>query len=85
MAKQIPSSFIYPILAAFRALVTVQDGEATWIQDPIEVWAEQKERLASTVVEEAKKSQNPTKMGKQKSLWEQCYQRLVIAMLSKKL
>lgn len=82
-SKQIPSSFIYPILAAFRALVKVEDGKAFWVEDPIAVWHEQKDKLVATVCGEAKQIQNPTKMGKQKSLWEQCYQRLMIARLTK--
>jgi hypothetical protein len=81
--KQIPSSFIYPLLAAFRALVKVENDKAYWTDNPLAVWDQQKERLATTIVDEAKRLQNPTKMGKQKSLWEQCYQRLMIARLTK--
>lgn len=82
VTKQIPSAFVYPILAAFRALVKVGDRGAEWLDDPFKVWEAQKNKLAESVGEEAKKLQNPNKMGKQKSLWEQCYRDILIARLT---
>lgn len=82
VTKQIPSSFIYPLLAAFRALIKVEGETATWLDDPFKVWENQKSKLADSVGDEAKKLQNPNKMGKQKSLWEQCYRDLLIARLT---
>lgn len=81
---QIPSAFIYPVLAAFRALVKIENGKAVWQESPRKVWNAQKVHLAESIGEEAKKLQNPNKMGKQKSLWEQCYRDLLIAQLTAK-
>jgi len=84
-AVQIPSSFIYPILASFRSLVQVEAGEVSWVADPIEVWGNHKKKLADSIGLAAKQLQNPNKMGKQKSLWETCYRDLLVARLTQQL
>jgi hypothetical protein len=79
---QIPAPFIYPVLAAFRSLIKVENGKAVWIQDPRSAWERQKGNLASSIGEAAKKHQNPNRMGKEKSLWETCYRDLLVARLT---
>jgi hypothetical protein len=71
----IPSSFIYPCLAAFRSIVKVGgDGRFCWAADPFSffdggVGAE----LALRTVERAVKTSNPNEVGKDKGFWEQLY------------
>lgn len=69
----IPSGFIYPILAAFRALVRVDNKDVRWLKDPVEVWSKLKVRLASDVGGSARELKNPNKLGKHTTTWRLCY------------
>lgn len=69
----IPSGFVYPALAAFRALVRVEDGKASWKADPFKVYAALREELISKIVDTAKRTKNPNDMGKDPDFWEVCY------------
>lgn len=76
---RIPSGFIYPILAAFRNLVRVKDGKCEWKTDPIALFNELKEELATTVGKQALAFQNPNKLGKDDATWKMCYQTIELA------
>jgi len=81
----IPSGFIYPTLAAFRPLVRVEGGKASWKDDPFKVYAKLREELISKVVDTAKRTKNPNEMGKNPDFWGVCYAMVEREVLVRKL
>lgn len=77
----IPSSFIYPILASFRALVEVTDGECSWKASPVSFFNKHKSELVGRLVEQALVFRNPNKLGKEKTVWQSCYDYVVLTSL----
>ncbi|HCC83522.1 TPA: hypothetical protein DEP96_01590 [Candidatus Uhrbacteria bacterium] len=73
---RITSGFIYPILASFRPLVEIKDGKATWKIEPQVVFDRLKNELVVMIGEQAKKIGNPNQLGKDKSIWSNCYLRV---------
>ncbi len=69
----IPGSFIYPVLAAFRPLIQVEDGRATWKKDPIKFYEDVKDELIQRLGDQALEIRNPNKLGKDKATWRSCY------------
>jgi hypothetical protein len=69
----IPNGFIYPTLAAFRSLVQVKNGKASWKEDPFKIYRSVREELADQVAETAKRMRNPNEMGKDPGFWSNCY------------
>lgn len=73
----VPGGFVYPILGAFRALLTEKNGNYRWAEglDPV---AELKNglgiQLATILGNFALESQNPSKVGKSPNVWQSCYQ-----------
>lgn len=70
---RIPSGFIYPILAAFRNLVEINNGKCTWKSDPIKLFEDLKIDLAKRIVGAAKDAKNPNMLGKNPASWQSCY------------
>lgn len=84
----VPDGFIYPILAAFRALLVIdKDGSYAWGtgKDPIDLLdSKLGADLARTVGNYALQQQNPTKTGKFGPVWQSCYQAVEIYHLKAK-
>jgi hypothetical protein len=81
----LPSGFIFPALAAFRALVKVVDGKAQWRDDPMRVYESLKTDLVKRVVESAIRDGNPNDTGKNVDLWGVCYSMVEREVLVRKL
>lgn len=75
MDYQITAGLIYPMVAAFRALVEEDNnGNYIWVEDPIKVWEEIKEKLVMNTIEMSRSlGNNPQSAGKNTSLWAQNY------------
>jgi hypothetical protein len=81
----LPSGFIYPALAAFRPLVKVENGKASWKDAPLKVYAGLREELVSKVIDTAKRTGNPNEMGKNPDFWGVCYAMVDREVLVRKL
>lgn len=81
----IPSGFIYPTLAGFRALVLVEGEKVSWKDNPFKVYESIKEELAKKVAETAKRTGNPNQMGKDPNFWQICYSTVEREVLTRKL
>lgn len=77
----IPSSFVYPILASFRALVKVADNGCSWKASPVSFFNKHKSELVGRLVEQALVFRNPNKLGKEKTVWQSCYDYVVLTSL----
>ncbi len=82
---RIPNGFIYPVLAAFRNLIKIEDGKCQWKTDPIRFFEEYKEDLAKIVGKQALGFSNPNKLGKDEATWTMCYQTIELATLRRNL
>ncbi len=82
---QIPSAFIYPLLAAFRALLKSDQGKCSWVIDPIKFYDSIKVELAERIVDQAMTVRNPNKMGKDKATWGRCYDLVRLSVLERNL
>jgi hypothetical protein len=82
---RIPSGFIYPVLAAFRNLVEVENNRCHWKCDPISFFDDLAEELASTVGKQAMEFKNPNKLGKDEATWKMCYQAVELATFRRNL
>ena len=81
----IPSSFVYPILASFRALVDVSEDKCSWKASPISFFNKHKSELVGRLVEQALVFRNPNKLGKEKTVWQSCYDCVVLTSLKSSL
>jgi hypothetical protein len=72
----IPSSFILPILASFRNLVEIKDGLCKWKTDPILMFHEMKTELVTRVIDHLKEAKSANKLGKNKHVWQSCYDKV---------
>lgn len=72
---QISQGLLFPIVAAFRALVKEdKDGRLSWEIDPIDVWNEIKSKLVNNTIEMSRSlGNNPQSAGKSSTLWSQNY------------
>lgn len=77
----IPSAFIYPVLAAFRNLVEVKGGTCSWVIPPVEFFHENQVELVRQLCDQALVFRNPTKLGKEKTVWQLCYYCVAMALL----
>ena len=82
---KIPSAFIYPALAAFRSLLSVNESGVSWKDNPIKFYDSTKVELSQRIVEQATGIQNPTKMGKDKATWGRCYDLIKLEVLERSL
>lgn len=88
---KIPAAMKYPILAAFRAFVEMnpETGDYQWAAgiDPLEMLSPDSElgaQIADRVGASIRETRNPSKTGRDKSLWENCYQAARIMYLERK-
>jgi len=82
----IPAGFVYPVLAAFRALLAEKAGRYAWGKgvDPLTLLKGQLgETLADTIGNFALDARNPSKTGKSPLVWQACYQAAQVAYLSR--
>lgn len=72
---QITQGFIFPILAAFRALIEIQsDNTLNWSVPPLTVWEKIKTKLVNNTIEMSRQlGHNPQSTGKSSALWLQNY------------
>jgi len=77
--------FVYPALAAFRALVNVEGDRATWKDDPIRVYGMIRNELTKKVVGSALRTKNPNETGKNVDLWGICYSMVEREVLTRKI
>jgi hypothetical protein len=73
---RVPDGYVYPILAAFRALLrTTRNGEVEWTRDPVRAWqGPLGKSLVSTVVSAAREFKSAAVVGKSNLLWQHCYE-----------
>ena len=72
MDYRISQGLIFPIIAAFRALVNEQDGNLTWEVDPIDTWKKIRGKLVNNTIEMSRQlGNNPQSAGKSATLWSQ--------------
>lgn len=82
----VPAGFVYPVLAAFRALLEEKSGRYSWGKgvDPLTMLKGQLgETLADTIGNFALDARNPSKTGKSPLVWQACYQAAQVAYLSR--
>ena len=82
---RIPNGFIYPILAAFRTLVSVDNERCSWKSDPVKFFHDVKMELAKTIGLRAQDLRNPNKLGKDEATWIMCYSVVDNAVLRRQL
>ncbi|EKB51416.1 AIPR family protein [Streptococcus iniae] len=69
---QISQGLIFPIIAAFRALITESKNQLDWEVDPFIVWDNIKPKLVNNTIEMSRSlGNNPQSAGKNTSLWSQ--------------
>lgn len=81
----VPAGFVYPVLAAFRALLEEKGGRYVWGKglDPLQLLDGQLgETLADTIGNFALDARNPSKTGKSPLVWQACYQAAQVTYLS---
>jgi hypothetical protein len=81
----VPDGFIYPALAAFRALVRTKGHRYAWGKDlnpKMLLEGELGEQLANTIGNFALDARNPSKTGKSPLVWQSCYQAAQVMYLS---
>lgn len=78
MKYLVPKGILYPVVGAFRALVSVDPitGLYAWKKDPLEVWSILGERLAGIVWDE--KEENPEYIGKSKNIWSNLFKEVLL-------
>ena len=76
---RIPAGYIYPLLAAFRANLK-DDGTVGWKVPPEELLEAVGPKLASFIGERALALKNPNQLGKDKSVWQLCYQEVLFSV-----
>lgn len=72
----VPTSFKFPILAAFRSFLEEENGKYVWGNglDPVAALNNGLgEQLAEALTTNAFELRNPNKLGKTSSVWDQCY------------
>lgn len=79
----VPQAIIFPVVAAFRALVTVQEGQVyKWACDPFVTWNAAKKGLVQTILAELKAFKgNPNTIVKNKTLWNNLFLSVRIELL----
>jgi hypothetical protein len=78
----IPDGFIYPVLASFRNLVSIENDKCSWKRDPSKFFSEIiKDDLVQRIVDQAKTFSNPNKLGKHKDTWRSCYDSVAMEVL----
>jgi len=72
----VPHSIMFPFLAAFRALVQVdENGSYSWTESPFEAWKATKESMSTSLFYILKDFRNnPATPGRKGTYWRQYYQ-----------
>ncbi|MBP3421768.1 MAG: AIPR family protein [Lachnospiraceae bacterium] len=86
MEYSTPKGILYPILGAFRALVVKdENGNYKWSRNPYDVMDKIGPELVATAIERCRQyTGNPNKTGKDTTLWQPLYMRVMMEnMLSK--
>lgn len=81
MVYKVPDGIIYPLVAAFRALVNYDDTKQQYgfIKRPEVVWGEVKQQLALNLMALADATgDSPNKIGKEATIWNMMY--MIVAM-----
>lgn len=79
---KIPTSLIYPIIAAFRILMNKEGTD--WEYDPIEAWEELGSKLILTALEQLENvNRNPEKFAKTRTAWSTLYDKVNIWKLER--
>lgn len=81
----IPSAFIYPVLASFRSLVKIENDTCSWVVPPVEFFNSHQNELVRRLGDQALVFRNPTKLGKEKTVWQSCYDYMVMEVLKTQL
>ena len=82
MDVQSPNGFIYPILGAFRALLTVKDGIYAWKTNPFAILDEVGPDLVESTVSMSRAlGNNPQSTGKDVNLWKTLYMTVAFAAM----
>lgn len=78
----VPRGLMYPLVAAFRALITVNcSGIYLWKKDPKVVWEEHGKKLASIILASSEEqSDNPNAVGKSMNTWDNLFKELYISV-----
>ncbi len=74
----VPKGLIYPIVAAFRALINInpETNKYCWKKDPLEAWDVLGQKLIAIVLDE--KADNPEVLGKNNNLWSNLFKEVLI-------
>ena len=69
-----PTSFLYPILGAFRALLKEENGHYKWQSNPFEMMDKVGPELVTTTIERSRTlGNNPNAVGKDSGNWKTLY------------
>lgn len=72
---QTAKGLLYPIIAAFRALVEERDGKYSWICSPFDVMKDKGPTLVSSIIERLRANgNNPNAVGKDTQQWRTLFQ-----------
>lgn len=82
----VPKSVMYPLAAAFRVLVDIDDdGNYRWAESPFEVWNKTREFIFSAFLDSMKSTRNnPNLMVKRAAYWHQYNQIVLLCLLKMK-
>ena len=74
----VPKGLLYPVVGAFRALITVDQGTGkySWVKDLVLVWEKIGGKLATIILDE--KSDNPDVLAKNTNLWSNLFKEVYI-------
>lgn len=77
----VPKGILYPVVGAFRALVTIDanTGLYGWKKDPFIAWNDLGERIAAIIWDE--KEENPEYIGKSKNIWSNLFKEVLLYTL----
>jgi len=78
MDHRVPNGWLYPMLAAFRANLDFDSGEGrpTWLVPPQELLSEVIVDLVRVCVSQHNNNMQPDKVGKQESVYSECFLRV---------
>lgn len=79
---KVPDGLIYPVVAAFRALLEYNNGtmKYSWAKDPFDVWEKSKENLVYKVMNFANSiGDNPNAVGKDANIWDLAYMTILLS------
>ena len=82
---RLPSAYIYPMLAAFRAAIKCNNRKCEWKSEPIKLFRDLKDGLISRLADQAWHHKNPDKTAKDATTWRGCYDLVRMEMLEREL